>query len=82
MPSYKITMKDDQKILRRDNDDGTWSEIPFDEGNQDYAEYLELVQNGMEVVDETPPILTLEEQIAKLQAELEAKKAAEAEEAT
>lgn len=50
--NYKITMIDDRKILHRDNDDGTWSEIHFDEGNQDYAEYLRLVAEGMEVVDE------------------------------
>lgn len=66
--TYKITMIDDRKILRRDNDDGTWSEIPFDEDNQDYAEYLRLVSEGMEVIDETPNEVDIQAEIARLQA--------------
>lgn len=69
--TYKITMIDYRKILYRDNDDGTWSEIPFDEGSQDYAEYLRLVAEGMEVVDETPKEVYIQAEIARLQALLE-----------
>lgn len=69
----KYTVKNHEngeKYVHRDNDDGTWSHIPMDEGNQDYTDYLKKVKDGMEVVDETVKVLTLEEEVAQLQESL------------
>jgi hypothetical protein len=37
---YEVIEFRGEKTIRRDNEDGTTSFIPFDEGNSDYQEYL------------------------------------------
>ena len=41
-PTYEvITSFDEQKVIKRTNEDGTLSFIPMDESNSDYQRYLE-----------------------------------------
>jgi hypothetical protein len=42
---YEVIEFRGEKTIRRDNEDGTTSFIPFDEGNSDYQEYLAWLEN-------------------------------------
>lgn len=52
-PTYEIiTSFDEQKVIKRTNQDGTFSFIPMDESNSDYQAYLEhLTENPTEDVE-------------------------------
>ena len=54
----KYTSPSGAEYIRRDNEDGSYSDIPQVEGNSDYAEYLESLEpqtKASKVVDEAAP---------------------------